>query len=433
MRVLIIGSGGREHALAWKVAQATRIEKVFVAPGNGGTATENKVENVAIDPLDFDKLIAFVEANQVELTIVGPEAPLVAGVVDAFSARGLRCFGPTAGAAQLEGSKAFTKDFLARHKIPTGSYQNFTEIEPALAYIRKNGAPIVVKADGLAAGKGVIVAMTVQEAEEAVRDMLSGNAFGQAGSRVVIEEFLDGEEASFIVMVDGEHVLPMATSQDHKRVGDQDTGPNTGGMGAYSPAPVVTDAVFRRAMAEVIYPTVRGMAAEGNSYTGFLYAGLMVMADGSPKVIEYNCRFGDPETQPIMLRLQSDLATLCDAALDKKLDQVDAQWDPRPALGVVLAAGGYPGDYRKGDVISGLPAPDSAAVNAVVKVFHAGTQLDAANNVVTTGGRVLCVTALGTTVAQAQQLAYAQVDQIHWQGGFCRRDIGYRAIAREQQ
>ena len=433
MKILIIGSGGREHALAWKVAQATRIEKVFVAPGNGGTATENKVENVAIDPLDFDQLIAFVEKNKIDLTIVGPEAPLVAGVVDAFTARGLRCFGPTAGAAQLEGSKAFTKDFLARHNIPTGAYQNFTEVEPALAYIRKNGAPIVVKADGLAAGKGVIVAMTIAEAEDAVRDMLSGNAFGNAGSRVVIEEFLDGEEASFIVMVDGEHVLPMATSQDHKRVGDNDTGPNTGGMGAYSPAPVVTDAVFKRAMDEVIYPTVRGMAAEGNSYTGFLYAGLMVMADGSPKVIEYNCRFGDPETQPIMLRLQSDLAALCDAALDKKLDSVDAQWDPRPALGVVLAAGGYPGDYRKGDVIGGLPTQD----NDAVKVFHAGTTLkahgrDGANDVVTTGGRVLCVTALGATVAQAQQLAYAQVDTIHWTGGFCRRDIGYRAIAREQ-
>jgi len=433
MKVLIIGSGGREHALAWKVAQAARIEKVFVAPGNAGTARENKVENVAIDPLDFDQLMGFVENNGVALTIVGPEAPLVAGIVDAFTARGLRCFGPSKGAAQLEGSKAFTKDFLARHKIPTGAYQNFTEIEPALAYIRKNGAPIVVKADGLAAGKGVIVAMTVAEAEAAVRDMLSGNAFGNAGSRVVIEEFLDGEEASFIVMVDGEHVLPMATSQDHKRVGDNDTGPNTGGMGAYSPAPVVTDVVFQRAMDEVIYPTVRGMAAEGNAYTGFLYAGLMVMSDGSPKVIEYNCRFGDPETQPIMLRLQSDLAALCDAALDKQLDKVTAQWDPRAALGVVLAAGGYPGDYRKGDVIHGLPQ----AEGNTVKVFHAGTKLDGddllTSNVVTNGGRVLCVTALGDTVAQAQQLAYAQVDNIHWEGGFCRRDIGYRAIAREQK
>ncbi len=430
MKVLIIGSGGREHALAWKVAQVARIEKVFVAPGNAGTARENKVENIAIDPLDFEKLMAFVETNNVALTIVGPEAPLVAGIVDAFEQRGLRCFGPRKGAAQLEGSKAFTKDFLARHEIPTGAYQNFTEIEPALAYIRQHGAPIVVKADGLAAGKGVIVAMTIAEAEDAVRDMLAGNAFGSAGSRVVIEEFLDGEEASFIVMVDGEHVLPMATSQDHKRVGDKDTGPNTGGMGAYSPAPVVTDAVFRRAMDEVIYPTVRGMAAEGNPYTGFLYAGLMIMADGSPKVIEYNCRFGDPETQPILMRLQSDLAALCAAALDKKLDQTEARWDPRPALGVVLAAGGYPGDYRKGDVISGLPENTHPQHDATVKVFHAGTKIEN-NDVVTNGGRVLCVTALGNTVAEAQKLAYAQVDQIQWNGGFCRRDIGYRAIARE--
>ena len=426
MKVLIIGSGGREHALAWKVAQAARIEKVFVAPGNAGTAREYKIENIAIDPLDFEKLIAFVETNQIGLTIVGPEAPLVAGIVDVFEQRGLRCFGPRKGAAQLEGSKAFTKDFLARHKIPTAAYQNFTEIEPALEYIRNNGAPIVVKADGLAAGKGVIVAMSVAEAEAAVRDMLSGNAFGSAGARVVIEEFLDGEEASFIVMVDGEHVLPMATSQDHKRVGDNDTGPNTGGMGAYSPAPVVTTAIFKRAMDTVIYPTVRGMAAEGNAYTGFLYAGLMIMADGTPKVIEYNCRFGDPETQPIMLRLQSDLAALCEAALDKTLDTISAQWDARAALGVVLAAGGYPGDYRKGDVIHGLPQQE----NSELKVFHAGTRLDN-NNAVTNGGRVLCVTALGATVARAQQLAYAQVDQIHWDGGFCRRDIGYRAIARE--
>jgi phosphoribosylamine--glycine ligase len=426
MNVLIIGSGGREHALAWKVAQAARIEKVFVAPGNAGTARENKIENIAIDPLDFEKLMKFAEDNNIALTIVGPEAPLVAGIVDAFERRGLRCFGPRKGAAQLEGSKAFTKDFLARHNIPTAAYKNFTEIEPALAYIRECGAPIVVKADGLAAGKGVIVAMTIGEAEDAVRDMLSGNAFGAAGARVVIEEFLDGEEASFIVMADGEHVLPMATSQDHKRVGDKDTGPNTGGMGAYSPAPVVTDAIFKRVMDEVIYPTVRGMAQEGNSYTGFLYAGLMIMRDGSPKVIEYNCRFGDPETQPIMLRLQSDLAALCEAALDRKLDRTSAQWDKRAAVGIVLAAGGYPGDYRKGDVISGLPQNE----NAAVKVFHAGTKIEN-NTVVTNGGRVLCVTALGDTVAAAQKLAYAQADQIHWDGSFCRRDIGYRAIARE--
>ena len=426
MNVLIIGSGGREHALAWKAAQSPRVAKVFVAPGNAGTAREPKVENIAIDPLAFEQLIAFVEAKNVELTIVGPEAPLVAGVVDAFEARGLRCFGPRKGAAQLEGSKAFTKDFLARHKIPTADYQNFTEIEPALAYLRKHGAPIVVKADGLAAGKGVIVAETLDQAEEAVRDMLSGNAFGTAGCRVVIEEFLGGEEASFIVMVDGEHVLPMATSQDHKRVGDGDTGPNTGGMGAYSPAPVVTAEVHRRVMEQVIYPTVRGMAAEGNSYTGFLYAGLMIDAAGNPKVIEYNCRFGDPETQPIMLRLQSNLVELCNAALDSTLDRSEAQWDERPALGVVMAAGGYPGDYAKGDVINGLPQNEGTTT----KVFHAGTTLNG-GNVITNGGRVLCVTALGATVAEAQRAAYAQAEQISWRGAFYRRDIGYRAIARE--
>ncbi len=427
MNVLIIGSGGREHALAWKAAQSPIVDTVFVAPGNAGTAREAAVRNVAIDPLDFAALIAFVESNNVGLTIVGPEAPLVAGVVDAFEARGLRCFGPHQGAAQLEGSKAFTKDFLARHNIPTADYQNFTEVEPALAYLKEKGAPIVIKADGLAAGKGVIVAMTLQEAEEAVRDMLSGNAFGAAGCRVVIEEFLDGEEASFIVMVDGEHVLPMATSQDHKRVGDGDSGPNTGGMGAYSPAPVVTAEVHERVMREVIMPTVRGMAAEGNPYTGFLYAGLMIDRAGAPKVIEYNCRFGDPETQPIMLRLRSDLVALCETALDRRLDQIVADWDPRPALGVVMAAGGYPGDYRKGDVINGLNGrePDG------VKVFHAGTRLQD-GEVITSGGRVLCVTALGASVAEAQQRAYARVDQIDWQGGFCRRDIGYRAIAREQ-
>jgi len=425
MNVLIIGSGGREHALAWKVAQDERVEKVFVAPGNAGTAIEAKCENVAIDVLELDKLVAFAKDN-VSLTIVGPEAPLVAGVVDRFRAQGLPCFGPTAGAAQLEGSKAFTKDFLARHQIPTAEYQNFTEIEPALAYLREKGAPIVIKADGLAAGKGVIVAMTLQEAEDAVRDMLAGNAFGEAGSRVVIEEFLDGEEASFIVMVDGEHVLPMATSQDHKRVGDGDTGPNTGGMGAYSPAPVVTDEVHQRVMEQVIWPTVRGMAAEGNVYTGFLYAGLMIDADGNPKVIEFNCRFGDPETQPIMLRLQSSLVTLIEAANAGTLDQVSAQWDPRCSLGVVLAAGGYPADYAKGDVISGL----EEAVSDNGKVFHAGTALKD-GQVVTSGGRVLCATALGETVKAAQQGAYELARQISWKGSFYRSDIGYRAIARE--
>src|SRR5690554_1189423 len=425
MNVLIIGSGGREHALAWKVAQDARVEKVFVAPGNAGTATEAKCENVAIDVLELDRLADFAAAN-VELTIVGPEAPLVAGVVDLFRERGLKCYGPTAGAAQLEGSKAFTKDFLARHGIPTASYANFTEVEPALAYLREKGAPIVIKADGLAAGKGVIVAMTLEEAEAAVRDMLSGNAFGEAGSRVVIEEFLDGEEASFIVMVDGSNVLPMATSQDHKRVGDGDTGPNTGGMGAYSPAPVVTDAVHQRVMDEIIWPTVRGMAAEGNVYTGFLYAGLMIDRSGAPKVIEFNCRFGDPETQPIMLRLQSSLVELVEAALDGRLDQTRAQWDPRPSLGVVLAAGGYPGDYRKGDVISGL----AQATSPDGKVFHAGTALRD-GQVVTQGGRVLCATALGGNVQAAQQDAYALAKAIHWDGCFYRSDIGYRTIQRE--
>lgn len=425
MNVLIIGSGGREHALAWKVAQDERVETVFVAPGNAGTATEAKCENVAIDVLDLDALVAFAR-DKVTLTIVGPEAPLVAGVVDRFRAAGLQCFGPTAAAAQLEGSKAFTKDFLARHRIPTAEYCNFTEIEPALAYLREKGAPIVIKADGLAAGKGVIVAMTLDEAEAAVRDMLAGNAFGEAGSRVVIEEFLEGEEASFIVMVDGEHVLAMATSQDHKRVGDGDTGPNTGGMGAYSPAPVVTDAVHQRVMDEVIWPTVRGMAAEGNVYTGFLYAGLMIDASGAPRVIEFNCRFGDPETQPVMLRLRSSLVELVEAALAGRLDQVTADWDPRPSLGVVLAAGGYPGDYAKGMPISGLDAGSAEA-----KVFHAGTALKE-GQVLTSGGRVLCATALGNSVSEAQQRAYQLAAGIDWNGCFYRRDIGYRAIAREQ-
>lgn len=428
MKVLIIGNGGREHALAWKAAQSARVETVFVAPGNAGSALEPKVENVAIGVEDIPALVEFARTNQIELTIVGPEAPLVIGVVDAFQAAGLPIFGPTEAAAQLEGSKAFTKDFLARHQIPTAEYQNFTKIEPALSYLREKGAPIVVKADGLAAGKGVIVAMTLEEAEAAVRDMLAGNVFGEAGHRVVIEEFLDGEEASFIVMVDGEHVLPMATSQDHKRVGNGDTGPNTGGMGAYSPAPVVTQEIHDRVMEEVIYPTVRGMAAERAPYTGFLYAGLMIMADGTPKVIEYNCRFGDPETQPIMLRMQSDLVELCLAAIDGKLDTVQSKWDPRASIGVVLAAGGYPASYNKGDVISGLPQQECEGE----KVFHAGT----ANNngeIVTNGGRVLCATAMGESVSEAQQRAYALASQISWDGMFHRDDIGYRAIAREQQ
>ena len=428
MNILIIGNGGREHALAWKAAQDQRVTKVFVAPGNAGTATEPKCENVAIDVLAIEQLADFAAANQVALTIVGPEAPLVAGVVDLFRERKLPIYGPTAKAAQLEGSKAFTKDFLARHNIPTADYANFTQVDEALAYVRQKGAPIVVKADGLAAGKGVIVAMTLQEAEDAITDMLSGNAFGDAGSRVVIEDFLDGEEASFIVMVDGVNVLPMATSQDHKRVGDGDTGPNTGGMGAYSPAPVVTADVHQRVMDEIIYPTVRGMAAEGNVYTGFLYAGLMIDQSGAPKIIEYNCRFGDPETQPILLRLESSIILLIEAALAKALDKVEAQWDPRPSLGVVIAAGGYPADYRKGDVIAGL----EQAAELPGKVFHAGTQL-VDQQVTVNGGRVLCATALGETVAEAQANAYKLAEKIHWPDSFYRHDIGYRAIEREQQ
>ncbi len=427
MNVLIIGSGGREHALAWKAAQSPLAERVYVAPGNAGTATEPGVENLAVASDDIPGLLDAARRLDVGLTIVGPEAPLVAGVVDAFRAAGLRCFGPSKGAAQLEGSKAFTKDFLARHGIPTAAYRTFTDLDAALAYVHAQGAPIVIKADGLAAGKGVIVATTLDAAEAAVRDMLAGNAFGEAGHRVVVEEYLDGEEASFIVMADGTHVLPMATSQDHKRVGDGDTGPNTGGMGAYSPAPVVTDAVHRRVIEEVILPTVRGMAAEGLPYTGFLYAGLMVMADGAPKVIEYNCRFGDPETQPIIMRLRSDLVAHCLAALDGRLDRETAEWDPRPALGVVLAAGGYPGDYRKGDEISGL----ASAAGEGLKVFHAGTALRD-GRIVTSGGRVLCATALGATVSAAQRRAYGLVNAIDWNGMYCRRDIGFRAVARER-
>ncbi|MBQ0831757.1 phosphoribosylamine--glycine ligase [Marinobacter sp.] len=429
MNILVIGSGGREHALAWKAAQSPNAGTVFVAPGNAGTAHEPGVQNVNIDVLDLEGLASFASDNNVGLTIVGPEAPLVAGIVDLFEERGLRVFGPSAEAAQLEGSKAFTKDFLARQNIPTAGYGNFTNVDEALAYVREQGAPIVVKADGLAAGKGVIVAMTLEEAENAIRDMLAGNAFGDAGSRVVVEEFLDGEEASFIVMVDGEHVLPMATSQDHKRVGDGDTGPNTGGMGAYSPAPVVTADVHKRIMDEVIYPTVRGMAAEGHLYKGFLYAGLMIDTTGAPKVIEFNCRFGDPETQPILLRMKSDIVELCQAAIDGKLDQCSSDWDERAAVGIVLAAGGYPGSYNKGDAISGLPHTDTEGE----KAFHAGTKLGPdGNGAVTSGGRVLCATALGNTVTEAQQRAYTLAKKIRWDGVFYRNDIAYRAIAREK-
>ncbi|MBI6549475.1 phosphoribosylamine--glycine ligase [Xenorhabdus lircayensis] len=425
MNILIIGNGGREHALAWKAAQSPLANKVYVAPGNAGTALEANLENVDIAATDIDGLLAFAQSHDISLTIVGPEAPLVIGVVDTFQQAGLTIFGPTKAAAQLEGSKAFTKDFLARHHIPTADYQNFTEIEPALAYLEKIGTPIVIKADGLAAGKGVVVAMIMEEAQSAVKDMLAGNAFGDAGHRIVIEEFLDGEEASFIVMVDGKNVVPMATSQDHKRVGDGDTGPNTGGMGAYSPAPVVTDEIHQRVMEKIIYPTVEGMTAEGHTYVGFLYAGLMIDKQGEPKVIEFNCRFGDPETQPIMMRLHSDLVELCLAGAKGQLSGKTSSWNPRPALGVVLAAGGYPANYAKGDIISGL----ALEANSDEKVFHAGTAFND-EDVVTAGGRVLCVTALGNDIADAQKKAYLRAEQISWKGYFYRKDIGYRAITR---
>ncbi|ABR74513.1 phosphoribosylamine--glycine ligase [Actinobacillus succinogenes] len=427
MNILIIGNGGREHALAWKAAQSPLADKVFVAPGNAGTASEANIENVNIGVTDVTALVKFAQENNIGLTIVGPEAPLVVGVVDAFEAAGLTIFGPRQSAAQLEGSKAFTKDFLARHKIPTAEYQNFTDVEQALAYVREKGAPIVIKADGLAAGKGVIVAMTLNEAEDAIKDMLSGNVFGEAGSRVVIEEFLDGEEASFIVMVDGEHVEPMATSQDHKRVGEGDKGLNTGGMGAYSPAPVVTQEIHDRVMAQIIYPTVRGMAAENNVYKGFLYAGLMIDKNGQPKVIEFNCRFGDPETQPIMMRLKSDLVELCLKACQGELDQIKSEWAQEAALGIVLAAEGYPGDYRKGDEIYGIPTQPAQDE----KIFLAGVA-EKDGKPVTNGGRVLCVTALGNSVFEAQQKALKLAEQVNWTGRFYRRDIGYRAVAREQ-
>lgn len=427
MKVLVLGGGGREHALAWKLIQSPLCTQVYVAPGNPGTANEDGVENIDIAVEDISDLVIFAKDNDIELTIVGPEVPLVMGVVDAFTEAGLRCFGPTKDAAQLEASKRFTKDFLARHNIPTADYSVFTEETPAITYIKEQGAPIVVKADGLAAGKGVIVAQTEQQAIDAVKDMLSGNAFGEAGHQVVIEEFMTGEEASFIVMVDGEHILPLATSQDHKARDNGDQGPNTGGMGAYSPAPVVTANVYDRIMTDIIEPTVKGMAADGRPYTGFLYAGVMIDDDGAPRVVEYNCRFGDPETQPIMMRLQSDLIPLCEAALDGKLNTVQVQWDPRAAVGVVLAAGGYPDAYQKGNVISGLNVTDSD----LTKVFHAGTASQN-DQVVTAGGRVLCATALGETVAEAQSKAYKTIESINWQGMFYRTDIAYRAIAREQ-
>jgi phosphoribosylamine---glycine ligase len=426
MNILIIGGGGREHALAWKAAQSPLAERVYVTPGNGGTALEPGLENVPIASDDLDGLLRFATERSVGLAIVGPEVPLVAGVVDAFDAAGLRCFGPSKAAAQLEGSKAFAKSFLARHGIPTAAYGVFSEVEPALDYLDKVGAPIVVKADGLAAGKGVVVAQDLPTARAAVRDMLGAGRFGKAGARVVIEEFLVGEEASFIVMADGVHAVPMATSQDHKARDDGDRGPNTGGMGAYSPAPVVTPEVHARIMREVIEPTIAGLAADGLSYTGFLYAGLMIGPDGVPKVLEFNCRFGDPETQPIMMRLKSDLVAHCLAALDGALDREQLQWDSRVALGVVMAAGGYPDSYAQGRAIHGL----EAAAGPDLKVFHAGTERDG-ERTITAGGRVLCVTALGDSVREAQARAYDAARKIGWEGAYYRTDIGYRAVARE--
>jgi phosphoribosylamine--glycine ligase len=427
MKVLVIGSGGREHALAWKLAQSSRVDEVIVAPGNAGTAREPRMRNADVAATDLDGLLKLAQDERVGFTVVGPEAPLVAGVVDRFRASNLRIFGPTAAAAQLEGSKSFTKDFLARHHIPTAHYAVFTALQPALDHERRQGAPIVIKADGLAAGKGVVVATTLAEAEHTLRDMLDAHAFGDASARVVIEEFLEGEEASYIVMADGTHCLPMASSQDHKRVGEGDTGPNTGGMGAYSPAPVVTPEVERRIRAEIIEPALRGMAEEGAPFTGFLYAGLMIDKTGAPKVIEFNVRFGDPETQPIMHRLQSDFAALVEAALDGQLDRVEATWDPRPSLGVVMAAKGYPGEPKTGDAISGLDADFGDGV----KVFHAGTKPGGDGGVVTAGGRVLCVCALGDDLSRARDRAYTAADRIRFDGAFYRRDIGYRALARQ--
>ncbi len=423
MKILIVGSGGREHALAWKVKQSPKVSQVFVAPGNPGTALEPHLQNVAIAVDDVSGLLTFALQTGIDLTIIGPEVPLVKGIVDSFQQAGLKCFGPKAQAAQLEGSKSFCKDFMAKYNIPTAAYQSFTDTDKAIAYIKKHGAPIVVKADGLAAGKGVIVAQTEQQAIAAVEDMLSGNGFGEAGHRVVIEEFLAGEEASFIVIADGKQALAMATSQDHKARDNGDLGPNTGGMGAYSPAPLVTAEIHQRVMDEVINPTLQGMIAEGNPYTGFLYAGLMIAPNGAIKVLEYNCRFGDPETQPIMMRLKSDLVDLCLAALEQRLDSVSSEWDERAALGVVMAAGGYPDDYRKGDVISGLPQTESADS----KVFHAGTQLKD-DGIVTAGGRVLCVCALGENIKTAQENAYQLVKQISWKDVYYRTDIGFKAI-----
>ena len=426
MKVLIVGSGGREHALAWKVKQSSKVSHIFVAPGNAGTALESGMENVALAVENIAGLLEFAKQNAVELTIIGPEVPLVLGIVDKFQAAGLACFGASAYTSQLEGSKSFCKDFMIRYGIPTAAYESFTDANAAIAYIEKHGAPIVVKADGLAAGKGVIVAQTNAEAIAAVNDMLAGNAFGEAGHRVVIEEFLQGEEASFIVICDGKSALPMATSQDHKARDNGDLGPNTGGMGAYSPAPIVTQDIHDRVMRDVIEPTLKGMASEGHPYSGFLYAGLMISPSGDIKVLEYNCRFGDPETQPIMMRLKSDLVDLCQAALAGELDKITTEWDERPALGVVLAAGGYPDSYAKGQIISGLPTHDSAES----KVFHAGTE-QIGDDVVTNGGRVLCACALGNSIQEAQTNAYQLANAIQWNGIYYRTDIGFKAIRNE--
>ena len=423
MKVLIVGGGGREHALAWKAAQSKLVEQVFVAPGNAGTALEEGMENIAIGAEDIDGLLEFATVNQIGLTIVGPEAPLVAGIVDRFESNGLTIFGPSANAAQLEGSKTFTKDFLARHHIPTAAYQSFTEVVPACEYVEQQGTPIVIKADGLAAGKGVIIAQTQDDARTTIIDMLSANRFGEAGHRVVIEEFLPGEEASYICIVDGEQVLPMASSQDHKARDNGDLGPNTGGMGAYSPAPVVSAEVEAHVMQDIILPTVQGMNAEGNRYRGFLYAGLMIAADGTARVIEYNCRFGDPEAQPIMMRLQSDLVELCLAACQGELDSKSTQWDARTSLGVVMAANGYPGNYEKGDLIDNIP-PQSVTG----KVFHAGTRGGANGSILSDGGRVLCAVGLGDNIGVAQQRAYELIEKISWDAAYFRTDIGSKAL-----
>ncbi len=423
MNILVVGNGGREHALAWKIAQSEHATKVFVAPGNAGTEREPKLKNINIQATDIDNLIQFAKENDIELTVIGPEVPLSLGIVDRFEQEGLNCFGPTQKCAQLESSKTFSKDFMAKYHIPTANYQNFTDPQQAKAYLETQSFPIVIKASGLAAGKGVIIAQDLQEANDTVEDMLSGNKFGDAGAEIVIEEFLDGEEASFIVMCDGTHALAMASSQDHKARDNGDKGPNTGGMGAYSPAPIVTDKVHQKVMDEIIYPVIEGMKKEGESYKGFLYAGLMIMPNGEIKTLEFNCRFGDPETQPIMMRLKSDLVELIFAALNEELDEYEASWSTKTALGVVMAAKGYPFDYPTGEAISGLTS-DNGKSN---KIFHAGTK-SYEDQVLTHGGRVLCAVALGDTVADAYNHAYQLVDKIHWDNEYHRTDIGKKAF-----